>query len=92
VDYKDKLPDYIWVESERDSQIHLRFLYGGHMGGECEIILPRKKIKKFCENSEWRDETMARFYRIVFLGAPEMNIPIRGPEALRDGIVPDDWE
>ena len=59
--------------------------------GGCEIFLPRSKLQKFCSDDEWRNQTINRFYKIVFLAIPELNVPIPETEAKKDGVVPDDW-
>ncbi|WP_295893443.1 hypothetical protein [uncultured Vibrio sp.] len=80
-----------WIKSRTASHICIGFQYGGHMGGECELYLPVEKYEKFCENFEWRRETVERFYKIVFLATPDLNVPIPREEAVKDGIVPDNW-
>lgn len=87
----DPLPGY-WAEGCGGNRIQIGFLYGGHMGGECEIYLPKKKLAKFTEDDAWRKETKNRFYRIVYLASPDLNVPIPETEAIRDGMVPDNWE
>ncbi|SFL25891.1 hypothetical protein SAMN04488518_1328 [Pseudovibrio ascidiaceicola] len=61
------------------------------MGGECEIFLPKSMLENFLSDEDWAWKTMNRFYRIVYLASPEMNVPIPESELHRDGIVPDDW-
>ncbi len=86
-----KLPDGYWFKGKNDKYLVIGFQYGGHMGGECEIQLPTSKLDKFCDCSSWRNETVNRFYKIVFLAAPDLNIPIPASEAAKSGIVPDEW-
>ncbi len=85
------LPLGYWLKDCQEKYLRIGFLYGGHMGGECEIFLPKDKIEKFCTNDNWRDEVVNCFYKIVYLASPELNVPIPEVEARRDGIVPDDW-
>jgi len=87
----DMLVDGYWKKSEGQKYICIGFLYGGHMGGECELFLPKIMLSKFISDHEWRKKTKNRFYRIVYLAAPNMNIPIPENEKKRDGIIPDDW-
>ena len=70
--------------------MHRLSIWRAH-GGECEIFLPRSKLQKFCSDDEWRNQTINRFYKIVFLAIPELNVPIPETEAKKDGVVPDDW-
>lgn len=86
-----KLPLGYWLKKEDDKYYHIGFQYGGHMGGECEILLPKNKLNKFCSDENWQRETINRFSRIVYLAIPELNVPIPESEQARDGIVPDDW-
>jgi len=87
-----KIPIGYWIKEESESRLCIGFLYGGHIGGECEIFLPKNKFEKFCEDEEWRLMTESKFYRIVYLGTPELKLPITGPESQRDGVVPDAWD
>ncbi|WP_084322233.1 hypothetical protein [Pseudomonas migulae] len=85
------LPLGYWLKNTSEGHFCIGFQYGGHMGGECEIFLPRSKFQKFCSDDEWRNQTINRFYKIVFLAIPELNVPIPETEAKKDGVVPDDW-
>lgn len=85
------LPLGFWLRQVGEKYFCIGFQYGGHMGGECEIFLPKEKIQKFCSDDEWRNKTIERFYRIIFLASPEMNVPIPDEEVRKDGIVPDEW-
>jgi hypothetical protein len=87
-----EMPMGYWLKGERDGYLCIGFEFAGHCGGECEIFLPEYKIRKFCSNEEWRAGTVSRFRRIVFLAAPELNVPIPLEERSKSGIVPDDWE
>jgi len=87
----DMLIEGAWKKSEDAKFICIGFLYGGHMGGECEIFLPRAMAPKFVSDEDWAWKTMNRFYRIVYLASPEMSVPIPASEKNKTGIVPDDW-
>lgn len=88
---KIEFPLGYWIKESNEKHLCIGFQYGGHMGGECEIFLPKILLQKFCTDSDWRNKTTNKFYRIVFLATPEMNVPIPESEAKKDGVVPDDW-
>jgi hypothetical protein len=88
---ENNLPLGYWLKKEDEKYYNIGFQYGGHMGGECEILLPKKKLEKFCSNEDWERKTINRFYKIVYLATPELNVPIPESEKDKDGIVPDDW-
>lgn len=85
------LPEGYWLKEDQGNKLCIGLQFGGHFDGESELILPKALLEKFCSNDAWRRDTVDRFSRIVFLGAPGMNIPIPQEEARKDGIVPDDW-
>lgn len=87
----DMLDHGYWKKSEDGKYICIGFLYGGHMGGECEILLPKELLAKFLADNAWRKKTVNKFSRIVYLAAPKMNVPLPESEKHKDGIVPDDW-
>lgn len=87
----DTLVNGYWKKSEDRKYICIGFLYGGHMGGECEIYLPKVMLDKFILDQGWRKKTKNKFYRIVYLASPDMNVPIPEDERERTGIVPDGW-
>ncbi len=87
-----KFPIGYWLKHHSGNYLCIGFQYGGHMGGECEISLPENKFDKFCTDTEWRNETVERFYKIIFLASPELNIPIPEGELSKDGIVPERWK
>ncbi|MES9843895.1 MAG: hypothetical protein ABW131_04545 [Candidatus Sedimenticola sp. 6PFRAG5] len=86
-----KLPLGYWLKKTSEKYFCIGFQYGGHMGGECELLLPKSKLERFCSDSEWRNQTINKFYRIVYLASPEMNVPIPEEEVKKDGVVPDSW-
>jgi hypothetical protein len=90
---ESELPVGYWFKGYDDAgRIRIGFLYGGHMGGECEIYLPKNKLDKFNADDEWRRETKNRFFKVVYLAAPELNVPIPADMGSKDGIVPESWE
>ena len=88
----DKLIDGAWKKSTTENHVCIGFIYGGHMGGECEIFLPKSMLKKFISDEDWAWRIMNRYGRIVYLASPDMNLPIPEEEKKRNGIVPDNWK
>ncbi len=86
-----RLPLGYLLKSEDDNYFCIGFQYGGHGGGECLIYLPKNSMNKFCGNKEWRAKTTGRYRKIICIGNPESNVQIPEREAMKDGIVPDDW-
>mgnify|MGYP000097230588 CR=1 FL=1 len=89
---ENKLPLGYWFKESKSNLLRIGFQYGGHMGGECEIFLPKDKLDKFCSDSNWRRETVNKFSKIVFLSDLELNVKICEEEKNKNGIVPDNWE
>ncbi len=87
----NKLPLGYWLKECQEKYLRIGFQYGGHMGGECEIFLPKEMLDRFNSDTVWRNKTVNRFYRIIYLATPDMNVPIPESEKAKDGIVPDDW-
>ena len=87
----NKLIDGAWKKAETDKYVCIGFQYGGHTGGECEILLPKQMLTKFVSDQEWAWKTMNRFGRIVYLASPDMDVPIPKNERRKDGVVPMDW-
>ena len=88
----EMLIDGAWKKSEDQDFVCIGFQYGGHMGGECEIYLPKTMLNRFIEDEDWAWKTMDKFSRIVYLADPSMNLPIPESEKHKNGIVPKDWE
>ena len=91
-----ELPTGYWFKDSNEisepNLLRIGFQFGGHMGGECEILLPTNKFDKFCKNTERRKETIKNYSKIVFLAQKELNVEISANELKKSGIVPDEWE
>jgi hypothetical protein len=87
-----EIPRGYFLKSEDDNHFCIGFQYGALDGEEGHICLPKNKMDKFCENNDWRINTIALYGKIIHIGSPESNDPLPKHEPLKDGIVPDDWD
>lgn len=86
------LPLVFSLIADEGRHFRIGFPYGGHGGGDCEILLPKSKLDKFCTDETWAWQTAEKYFVVTTLGLPSLNESIDSINGDKSGIVPDDWQ